>query len=94
MLTQNPNFELSQTAIAAEAEAGHTTSDTSNGVEDKQDGTDVIAPHAGDGEEPVYETGWRLWAVMLTICITTLLAALDIVSIWSSTYTLPWASIF
>jgi hypothetical protein len=88
MSAQSPDFETSKTTMAAEAEEGHTTDSTSNGeqfasdsLQEKQDG--VAAEHAGD--DPEYATGWRLAAIMCTIFLTTLLAALDIVSIWLST---------
>lgn len=47
----------------------------------KHSSSNVSVEHGSDSDEPVYETGWRLWAVMFTIFLTTLLAALDIVSI-------------
>ncbi|MCJ1399410.1 hypothetical protein MMC11_002612 [Xylographa trunciseda] len=46
----------------------------STGVQEKHDND--LAKQAGD--EPEYATGWRLTAIMCTIFLTTLLAALDI----------------
>lgn len=75
--------------MAAAAVDDHVTDSTNNNeqiksneiLHEKQDG--VTTEQAGN--EPEYETGWRLAAVMTTIFLTTLLAALDIVSICSST---------
>jgi len=89
MSAQSHDFDTSETTMAAAAVDGHTTDSTNSSEEiklneilpDKQDG--VAAEQVGD--EPQYETGWRLGAVMTTIFLTTLLAALDIVSSCSTT---------
>ena len=79
---------MADTAEQDAAEKGHTTESTSTGeqfgldlLQEKQAGSGIATEPAGDGDEPVYATGWKLWAVMCTIFSTTLLAALDIVSI-------------
>ncbi|TVY37366.1 Dehydrocurvularin exporter [Lachnellula subtilissima] len=82
MSAQSPDFDTSETTMAAAVVDGHTTDSTNNSEQinsneilpDKQDG--IAAEQVGD--EPQYETGWRLAAVMITIFLTTLLAALDI----------------
>ncbi|KAK9241400.1 major facilitator superfamily domain-containing protein [Lipomyces kononenkoae] len=58
------------------SDAGHLADDTSNTVVEK-DQHDVNAP-ADDAIEPDYLTGWKLWAVMITLYLNTLLAALDV----------------
>ncbi|TVY27454.1 Dehydrocurvularin exporter [Lachnellula hyalina] len=82
MSAQSPDFDTSETTMAAAAVDGHTIDSTNSSEQiklneilpDKEDG--VAAEQVGD--EPQYETGWRLGAVMTTIFLTTLLAALDI----------------
>lgn len=87
MTAQNPELQVSENTIATKVEAGHTADSGSNGeqslsdnLQEKKDG--IALEHEGD--EPQYMTGFRLSAVMCTLFLTTLLAALDIVSIQSS----------
>lgn len=69
--------------MTTEAEATTTQSSdnvnesTSNSIREKQ-AAGTFGPDVD--EEPEYLTGWRLTAVMSTILLSTLLAALDIVS--------------
>lgn len=71
------------TNIAADTEVSHATVGssssgekfTSNDVDEKQDGVEAT------DTEPEYLTGFKLSLVMCTIYLSTLLAALDIVSI-------------
>jgi hypothetical protein len=68
-------------APQAQVDAGDMSTDsTRNGDNHFMDAHDVAAPADGNPEF-FYLKGWRLWAVMCTLYLSTLLAALDVVSI-------------
>ncbi|KAK9778874.1 hypothetical protein SCAR479_04110 [Seiridium cardinale] len=65
----------------SEMESSNPTNSGSNGersaadsIQEKQDGIETLPT----GEEPEYATGWRLFFIMLTIFMSTLLFALEI----------------
>lgn len=67
--------------MAATAETDHTTDSSVNGKQSQSDS--LQEKHEGiaaerDSDEPEYATGLRLAAIMCTVFLTTLLAALDI----------------
>lgn len=70
------------TTLKVEVDAGQlSTASTSNGDNQVMEKNDTIAAVDGEGKtEFFYLKGWRLWAIMGTLYLNTLLAALDIVS--------------
>ncbi|TVY84592.1 Dehydrocurvularin exporter [Lachnellula suecica] len=68
---QNHQFETSKSADSA-ANEGHLKS--SDSLHDPEKPVQI----ALDDDEPTYYTGFRLWAIIGTLYLTTLLAALDI----------------
>jgi hypothetical protein len=71
---------MADTTEKEAAEIGHT-SDSTGGSEVLQEKHDTVETSEPAPSPPVYETGFKLWAVLCTIFSTTLLAALDIVCI-------------
>lgn len=68
------------TAHKAEGEEDRMTGSTRNGEHDLQEKNGAVAINH-DEVKPEYSGGWRLWSVMVTLYLNTLLAALDVVSI-------------
>jgi hypothetical protein len=58
------------------------SSDSTAGSEGVQEKQETVAASEPAAEGPVYETGFKLLAILCTIYLTTLLAALDIVRFW------------
>jgi MFS transporter, DHA2 family, glioxin efflux transporter len=70
----------STTEKAAAGYTSNTTPSSSNGENialDKHDDDDTAGEHAGD-DEPKYASGLQLWAIMSSIFLATLVAALDL----------------
>ncbi|KAG9228616.1 putative efflux pump antibiotic resistance protein [Amylocarpus encephaloides] len=66
------------TAPKADADTGHMSTDsTSNGDDHLMEKPDVVAA-VDDETEFFYLEGWQLWAIMCTLYLNTLLAALDV----------------
>ena len=70
------------TAMSKEhVDAAHVSIDSAeNGDKDMMNKHNTIAPVEGETEF-FYLEGWKLWAIMCTLYLNTLLAALDVVSI-------------
>ena len=68
-------FQAIKIKMAAKPEKGRTTGSASNSeqfasdqdnFEEKQYGKGIAADNASDSNEPVYKTGWKLWAEVRT----------------------------
>lgn len=73
------------TAMSKEhVDAAHVSIDSAeNGDKDMINKHNTIAP-VEEETEFFYLEGWKLWAIMCTLYLNTLLAALDVVSIYIS----------
>jgi hypothetical protein len=69
---------MTDTTEKESAKIDHS-SDSTGGSEGLQDKQETVAAAEPSAEGPVYETGFKLVAILCTIYSTTLLAALDIV---------------
>ncbi|KAK3629723.1 hypothetical protein LTR56_017117 [Elasticomyces elasticus] len=71
------------TMARPDSDSASNTSKSSSGNDEKMafdKDTAADSSTTGDGidDEPEYATGWRLWTIMISICLATLIAALDL----------------